>query len=87
MPSRLSLAHALRTSQTNLPIHVHGDDPPTLPTARRKVKGGRLLRRPQRDHHAATVDDFLTAVPTVSDGKIKDQMVWKDLAAVQLGGG
>jgi hypothetical protein len=31
MPRRLSLAHALRTSQTNLPIHVHGDDPPPSP--------------------------------------------------------
>jgi hypothetical protein len=36
---------------------------PALPTAG-KGQSGRLLRRPQRDHHAATVVDFCTAVPT-----------------------
>jgi uncharacterized OsmC-like protein len=34
--------------------------PPSLPS--RKGQSGRLLRRPQRDHHAATVADFCTAV-------------------------
>jgi hypothetical protein len=63
MPRRLALAHALRASQTNLPVHVHDKDPPALPVAR-KGKGGRLLRRPQRAHPAATVADFLTAVLT-----------------------
>ena len=62
MPCRLPLAHAFRTSQPNLPIHVHGDDPHALPAIRGKDIGGRLLRRPQRAHPAATVADFLTAV-------------------------
>ena len=35
--------------------------PPSLRQIR-KGKGGRLLRRPQQGHPAATVDDFLTAV-------------------------
>ena len=63
MPRRLSLTHALRTGQSNLTIQVHGENPPTLPAAR-KGKGGRLLRRPQPAHPAATVADFLTAVLT-----------------------
>ena len=62
MPGRLSLAHAFRTSQANLAIHLHGDDPPALPRNCRKDKGGRLLRRPQRGQPAATVADFSTAV-------------------------
>jgi hypothetical protein len=37
--------------------------PPSLPS--RKGQSGRLLRRPQRDHHAATVADFCTAVSTL----------------------
>src|SRR5690606_12456141 len=57
----LALAHAFRTSQANLPIQIHGENPPALPVAR-KGKGGPLLRRPQRAHPAATVVDFLTAV-------------------------
>jgi len=36
---RLSLAHALGTSQRNLPIHLHGDDPPALPEACRERHG------------------------------------------------
>ena len=64
MPRRLPLAHALRTSQTNLPTHVQGYDPRALPAVRGKSMGGRLLRRPQRPHPAATVADFLTAVLT-----------------------
>ena len=61
MPRSLPLAHALRTSQTNLPVKFHCENPPALPVAR-KSKSGRLFRRPQRDYPAATVDDFLTAV-------------------------
>ena len=64
MPGRLSLAHAFRTGQTNLPIHVHGENPPALPAVFRKDKGGRLFRRPQQGDPAATVADFCTAVPT-----------------------
>ena len=64
VPGRLSLAHALRAGQTNLAIHVHGDDPPALPSNCRKDKGGRLLRRPQRGQPAAPVADFSTAVLT-----------------------
>ena len=61
MPRRLSLAHALGTGQPHFPIQVHGENPPTLPVAR-KGKGGRLLRRPQQAHPAATMADFRTAV-------------------------
>jgi hypothetical protein len=61
MPSRLPLAHAFGTSQTNFPIQVHGENPPALPVAR-KGNGGRLLCRPQQGHPAATVAEFLTAV-------------------------
>ena len=57
MPGGLSLAHPLGTGQSHLPIQVHGENPPTLPAAR-KGKGGRLLRRPQQGHPAATVADF-----------------------------
>jgi len=64
MPRSLSLAHALRTSQPNLPIQVHGENPPALPSKSRKDKGGRLLCRPQQGHPAATVADFCTAVLT-----------------------
>lgn len=35
MPRRLPLAHTLRTGQPNLPVHIHGNDPPALPAARR----------------------------------------------------
>ena len=61
MPRGFSLAHALRTGQPNLPIQIHGENPPALPVAR-KGKGGRLLRRPQQAHPDATVADFRTAV-------------------------
>jgi hypothetical protein len=61
MTGRLSLAHAFRTSQTNFTIHVHGENPPALPVAR-KGKDGRLFRRPQQAYPAATVADFRTAV-------------------------
>ncbi|MCZ7675391.1 MAG: DEAD/DEAH box helicase family protein [Roseovarius sp.] len=66
MPRRFSLAHTFRTSQTNLAIQVHSKNPPALPVAR-KGKGGRLFRRPQQDHPAATVADFCTAVLIVTD--------------------
>ncbi|CUH40056.1 hypothetical protein JSE7799_02785 [Jannaschia seosinensis] len=58
---RRPLAHALRTGQSHLTIQVHGENPPALPAAR-EGKGGRLLRRPQQAHPAATVADFCTAV-------------------------
>jgi hypothetical protein len=61
VPPRLPLAHALSTRQPNLPIQIHSENPPTLPVAR-KGKGGRLLRRPQQAHLAATVADFRTGV-------------------------
>ena len=61
MPRCLPLAHAVRTSQTNLPVKFHCENPTALPVAR-KGKSGRLFRRPQRDYPAAPVDDFLTAV-------------------------
>ncbi len=67
MPGGLSLAHPLGAGQSHLPIQVHGENPPALPAAR-KGKGGRLLRRPQQGHPAASVADFLTAVLTVSRG-------------------
>ena len=63
MPRRLTLAHALSTGQPNLPIQIHSENPPALPVTR-KGKGGRLLRRPQQAHPAATVADFRTAVLT-----------------------
>ena len=56
------LAHALpEIGAANLPIQLHGENAPALPAAR-EGKRGRLLRRPPRDHPAATVADFLTAV-------------------------
>jgi hypothetical protein len=63
MPRRLTLAHALSTGQPNLPIQIHSENPPALPVTR-KGKGGRLLRRPQQAHPAATVAYFRTAVLT-----------------------
>tara|TARA_R110000737_G_scaffold16902_2_gene34257 strand:- start:5113 stop:6075 length:963 start_codon:yes stop_codon:yes gene_type:complete len=63
MPRRFSLAHALSTGQPNLPIQIHGENPPALPAVR-KGKSGRLLSRPQQGHPAATVADFRTAVLT-----------------------
>src|SRR6056297_1990517 len=65
MPRRLTLAHALSAGQPNLPIQIHSENPPTLPVTR-KGKGGRLLRRPQQAHPAATVADFRTAVLTLA---------------------
>jgi len=38
MTRRLALAHALRASQTNLSVHVHGDDPPALPPTAERAK-------------------------------------------------
>ena len=61
MMRRLALAHPLGTGQSHSPIQVHGENPPTLPVAR-KGHGGPLSRRPQQAHPAATVADFCTAV-------------------------
>lgn len=61
MPRCFSLAHALSTGQPNLPIQVHGKNPPALPVTR-KGKDARLLRRPQQAHPAATVANYRTAV-------------------------
>ena len=58
------LAHAIRTCQTNLPIHVHGNDPSALPAVIRKDKGGRLSRHPQPGHPAAPVANFCIALLT-----------------------
>jgi hypothetical protein len=63
MPGRLTLAHAVSTSQANLPIQLHCENAPALP-ATGKGQSGRLLRRPQRAYPAATVADFCTAVST-----------------------
>jgi hypothetical protein len=66
-----ALAHALpEVGLTNLPIKLHGENAPALPAAR-KGKRGRLLRRPQQDHPAAPVADFLTGVliATLETGK------------------
>ncbi len=62
MPGRFSLAHALGTGQTNFTIQIHGKDPPAPLRYEKKGKDGRLLRRPQQGHPAASVVDFLTAV-------------------------
>ena len=63
MTRRRALAHTVPTGETDLPIELHGENAPALPVAR-KGQSGRVLLRPQRDHHAATVDDFCTAVST-----------------------
>ena len=60
MPRRRPRAHAVSTGQTDLPVKFHGENTPALPVAR-KGQSGRLLRRPQRVHPAATVVDFVTA--------------------------
>ena len=59
MTRRRARTHAVPTRQTDLPIQIHGEDAPVLPVAR-KDKSGRLLRRPQQAHPAATVADFRT---------------------------
>ena len=56
---RSPLAHAVSTGKTHLPIQIHGENTPALPVAR-KGQSGRLLRRPQRNYPAATVEDFCT---------------------------
>ena len=61
-----TLGHALpEIGPAHLPIQLHGENASALPAAR-KGKRGRLLRRPPRDHHAATVADFCTAVLTAA---------------------
>ncbi|MDD9709755.1 hypothetical protein PVW53_20980, partial [Seohaeicola sp. SP36] len=49
----------------------HSENPPALPVAR-KGKGGRLLRRPQQAHPAATVADFRTAVLKRCEAECQD---------------
>ena len=61
MQCRRSRTHAVSTGQTDFPVKFHGENTPALPGVR-KGKSGRLLRRPQPDHPAATVDEFCTAV-------------------------
>ena len=68
MTRSFSLAHPLGTGQSNFTIRVHGENPPAPPVAR-KGKVGRLLRRPQQGHTAATVADFLTAILSVELGR------------------
>ena len=63
MARRRALAHAVPAGETHLPIKLHGEYAPALPVAR-KGQSGRVLLRPQRDHHAATVVDLCTAVLT-----------------------
>ncbi len=62
MTRRRPLAHPVTTGETHLPIERHAKNAPTLPAAG-KGQTGQPLRRPQRDHQAATVVDFRTAVP------------------------
>ena len=69
MQCRRSRTHAVSTGQTDFPVKFHGENTPALPGVR-KGKSGRLLRRPQPDHPAATVDEFCTAV--LSLGQIKN---------------
>ena len=64
MQCRRSRTHAVSTGQTDFPVKFHGENTPALPGVR-KGKSGRLLRRPQPDHPAATVDEFCTAVLTM----------------------
>ena len=61
MQCRRSRTHAVSTGQTDFPVKFHGENTPARPGVR-KGKSGRLLRRPQPDHPAATVDEFCTAV-------------------------
>jgi hypothetical protein len=61
MPRRLTLAHAFSTNQANLSIKLHGENAPALPAAG-KGQSGRVLLRPQRNHHAASPAEFCTAV-------------------------
>ena len=63
LQERRSRTHAVSTGQTDFPVKFHGENTPALPGVR-KGKSGRLLRRPQPDHPAATVDEFCTAVLT-----------------------
>ena len=63
MQCRRARTHAVSTGQTDFPVKFHGENTPALPGVR-KGKSGRLLRRPQPDHPAATVDEFCTAVLT-----------------------
>ena len=58
---RRALAHAVPTGETHLPIKLHGVNAPALPVAR-KGQTAQILLRPQRDHHAATMAEFCTAV-------------------------
>ena len=60
MQCRRSRTHAVSTGQTDFPVKFHGENTPARPGVR-KGKSGRLLRRPQPDHPAATVDEFCTA--------------------------
>ena len=60
MTRRSALTHAVPTRETDFPIKIHGENTPALPVAR-KGQSGRVLLRPQRDHHAATVVEFCTA--------------------------
>ena len=69
MTRRRTLTHAVSTSKTHLPIQFHGENTPALPAAR-KGQSGRLLRRPQQDHPAATVADYCSAAYTYVGGGI-----------------
>jgi hypothetical protein len=60
MTRRSAFTHAVPTRETDLPIKFHGENTPALPVAR-KGQSGRVLLRPQRDDHAATVVEFCTA--------------------------
>ena len=62
MTRRRALAHAVPTGETDLPIELHGEYAPALPVAR-KGQSGRVLLRPQRDHHAATVAEITSNLP------------------------
>ena len=59
--ARALMPSAQAKRRAPFPVKFHGENTPALPGVR-KGKSGRLLRRPQPDHPAATVDEFCTAV-------------------------
>jgi transposase len=66
MTRRRALAHAIPTGEAHLSVKLHGENAPALPVAR-KGQSGRVLLRPQRDHHAASLAEFCTAVSITAE--------------------
>ena len=82
MQCRRSRTHAVSTGQTDFPVKFHGENTPALPGVR-KGKSGRLLRRPQPDHPAATVDEFCTAVLTLRPDAVVNAAAWTGVDAAE----